>query len=146
MVLGTGFHACPRCRITGWDDTPVAPAVSAGPLADLLDRLPHVIALPVNEYLRASGHYLKLHRLTNAAEFLTSFCAAIALANLLVRGGAKAFPKAVRKHTLNYLGSPAFGNPEQILDAHIKAISEGYFVVPELYELVKGRGMGGCAR
>src|SRR4051794_22296801 len=110
---------CPNCRAPSSGDalfcSRCGSALSASapsmPLAlgkvDL-QAWPHVLAVPLAEYARESNPYVKLHRLTDAIETLTRFCAVAALGDLLAHG-SQGFPEAVRQELKDRLDRPTFG-------------------------------------
>jgi len=131
MTPGQGFWVCLHCgvRIDGRAKTGTA-------LAGALSSLPHAIALPVAEYFRASRGYEKLHRLTDAAELLTRFCAAVRLADLLDRSPDHSFPEKVQEALLDRLERPTFGAWAGLLETATRALPRQggkiQCIVPEL--------------
>jgi len=130
MTRGHGFWICLECgsRIEEISHPSV--------LLSAVNILPHVIALPVTEYLHASRAYEKLHRLTDAAELLTRFCTAVVLADLLDRSSGHAFPEKVQEALLDRLERPTFGAWAWLLETAVKALPRKSVhiqcVVPEL--------------
>ena len=84
MARGKGFWVCLECNFSqprqaeSVGDGGVCP----GGLGSVIEALPHVLAVPLYEYARAAGAYLRLHRLSNVAEILTRFCATVLLAEI----------------------------------------------------------------
>src|SRR5262249_53783946 len=70
-------------------------------------RLPHTLAVPLDEYALETNAYVKLHRLCDAAEMLTRFLAVVALAELHEAG--RPFPAALRAALLDGIERPTFG-------------------------------------
>jgi tetratricopeptide (TPR) repeat protein len=105
--------------------------------------MPHVLAVPVAEYAREQVPYVKLHRLTAAAEVLTRFCAAVALADLLSRSPGGEFPPAVRRELLDKIEAPTFGKWAGLLREAVREVSKRGSppgcVVPELPSFVVER-------
>jgi WD40 repeat protein len=87
-----------------------------------LQRWPHVLALPLAEYARATNPYLKLHRLTDAAETLTRFCTVVALGDLLDRNPQQGFPETVRNELQGKLDRPTFGAWRELLKVAVEAL------------------------
>src|SRR4051794_30855305 len=106
-------YRCERCGRT-WDDRdaadnaylctrkcggPLTPAEQAGG-ADLVQKLPHPLAVVLHEYLAEPNDYIKLHRLCDAAEMLTRFLATVVLAELAAAGESSAWPQRLRAAVL----------------------------------------------
>ena len=112
-----GFRVCLHCGLRIVDTYEVAAA-----LPGVLDVSPHAIALPVAEYLSASRTYEKLHRLTDAAELLTRFCAAAVLADLLDRSPGHSFPEKLQEALLDRLERPTFCAWAGLLETAVNAL------------------------
>jgi tetratricopeptide (TPR) repeat protein len=101
----------------------VAPASTLPGLGRVeLQRWPHVLAVPLAEYARESVPYVKLHRLTDAAETLTRFCTVVALGDLHDRNPQQGFPEAVRQELQGKLDRPTFGAWRDLLRATVEAL------------------------
>jgi WD40 repeat protein len=120
MVQGERFWVCGSCGSS------VALASSAGPLPVLdgvdLALWPHVLAVPLAAYARATVPYVKLHRLTDAAETLTRFCTVVVLAELLAKDPQHGFPQKVRDELQGKLERPTFGAWRELLKAAVDAL------------------------
>jgi hypothetical protein len=101
-------------------------------------RLPHPLALVLQEYHAESNDYIKLHRLCDAAEMLTRFLTTVALAELSASAHSPAWPPGLRAALLDGIERPTFGNWIGILREAGKALSSWRpQVVPELPALAE---------
>src|SRR4051812_35595665 len=78
MEKGRKFWNCQECGTS----VPVAPSVTervATAILPALEALPSVLALPLHEYAAETSPVLRLHRLCDAVEILTRFCAIVAI-------------------------------------------------------------------
>ena len=132
MTPGRGFWVCLQCGERGIDSAVREP----GPLDDLIAELPHVLAATLEEYCRANTPYLKLHRLTAAAETLTRFCVVVLLADFLARPTA-GFPDEVRRELVAKLERPTFGAWKALLEACLRATNARLCIVPDLPSYLK---------
>lgn len=109
MTSSQYFWVCLTCGKTVSAVPPPLPP----PLANLLPRLPHVLAVPIDEYARERVPYVKLHWLRVAAEMLPRFCTAVLLGVLLSWNPGGEFPKRVHRELLDkieFLSSPTVEN------------------------------------
>jgi hypothetical protein len=114
------------------------PADLDHPLAALVPKLPHPLALVLREYLEESNDYVKLWRLCEAAEMLTRFLTAAALAEIAGGGQAPAFPQELQDALLLGIRTPMFGNWVGILEKAARAVAvRPDILVPELPALAK---------
>jgi WD40 repeat protein len=132
MTRGQGFWICLNCG----QKTEEGAKRAIRPLHGLSARLPHALALPLSEYSAADNGYERLHRLTDAAELWTRFCAAVVLADLLDEGPGHSFPEKVQDALLDRLERPTFGAWAGLLETAVKALARRggkiQCIVPEL--------------
>jgi hypothetical protein len=131
--------------ICGAHDQPVAIAVSddAGPARAVLmtgrfDRLPSMLALPLNEYAVEPHPVMRLHRLCDAAEILTRFCTVVALGEVRQKAGSDPLPEELLRELQPRVEYPTFGKWKAMFEALIRHCPRtAPLEVPELIELAR---------
>src|SRR5262249_7444445 len=141
MVRGERFWVCGQC---GHSLPSAEPSEKPPALVGVdLQRWPHVLEVSLAEYARAAVPYIKLHRLTDAAETLTRFCTAVALADLLDHSPQEGFPETVRQELRHKLDRPTFGAWRELLKTAVEALpyrrGQRRGVLAELAALVRER-------
>jgi hypothetical protein len=101
----------------------------------LVPNLPHPLAVVLQDYLRETNDYFKLHRLCDAAEMLTRFLATVALAEIYEVFDSKKLPEALRTTIRDGIERPTFGVWAAILDAAMAALPGSSLLIPELQPL-----------
>ncbi len=97
------------------------------------DGLPHPLALVVTAYTPDAPPAVRAWRLCGAAEMLTRFLTAIALAEIAAEKGAAGFPPALRQIMVEGLEWPTFGRWAAILRSALDALPPpDQMLVPEL--------------
>ena len=79
----------------------------------LLRDLPYPLALVISEYIRESNPFVKLHRLTDAAELITRFATIVLLSDTLRQLGG--FSEALRQALSEKIERPTFGAWKDLL-------------------------------
>jgi hypothetical protein len=136
MQRGKVQWGCVDCLISQPFDEADARAKSSLPV---LDTLPSVLALPLHEYATEPSPVLRLHRLCDAVEILTRFCAIVAIGE--VRGlNAGNLPEDVLAELQPRIEMPTFGKGRGMLDALLAHLPRtAPLVIGELPELVRGQ-------
>src|SRR5947208_2500151 len=105
MLRGRKHWLCEECGHRA--ALPADPAAAA-PGRDLA-RLPHPLAVLLKDYDDETNAYVKLHRLCDAAELLTRFLAAVALADLVAAGRPPGPGQPLQAAVLEAIERPTFG-------------------------------------
>ena len=114
--------------------SPAAPS----PFTDRFDRLPSVIALPLAEFAAEQHRVMRLHRLCDAVEIITRFCAVVLLGELTEQLGDVPLPDELLKHLQPNVSTPTFGKWCGMLSALERECRfRGGLVVPELPDFVR---------
>lgn len=112
MAQGRTFWVCMECGslVPAEEPANVLESVGFDPMgaADILARLPAVVATPYEGFLRARGAFLKLHHLAGTAELLTRLCATILVADCFQETGGR-FSDSLVKTFCAGLRRPTFG-------------------------------------
>jgi len=115
------------------------PETEDHPLLTLADNLPCPLALVLREYALEPNPFVKLHRLTDAAEMLTRFLSMILLSDILRQSGG--FPESLRIALSEKIERPTFGAWKDLLElAHRnlpKSKKQVRCFVPELPAYVR---------
>src|SRR5215813_4364024 len=113
MTRGQRFWICEECgrRLPLGD---MAPGATAPHLAGL-ERLPSVVAIPLRQYAETSHPVLRLHRLCDAVEVLTRFCAVVALGELRALHGGQPLPGDLLRELRPLVERPTFGQWKDLL-------------------------------
>jgi hypothetical protein len=105
-------------------------------LLDLAGRLPFPLALPLAEYARAQDPFIKVHRLTDAAEIVTRFVTMVFLSDVLQR--QHEFPRTLREALVQHIERPTFGGWKDLLERVSRAAGKPQrCFVPELPQYVQ---------
>ena len=103
-----------------------------------LDRLPSLLAIPLAEFDAERHRVMRLHRLCDAVEVLTRFCAVALLGALTQRLGDAPLPEDLLKTLQPNVSTPTFGKWCGILAAlEAECRARGGLVVPELPDFVR---------
>jgi DNA polymerase III delta prime subunit len=123
------------------DTAPSYAAPSPHPLSDLVAGLPFPLALLVSEYLREENLFIKLHRLTDAAEIMTRFTAMVLVSDVLRERGE--FPPGLRRALSEKIERPTFGAWKDIVAEACaslpKSAGRAFCFVAELPAYVKAQ-------
>jgi len=115
MTRGTKTWFCEECR----HRTPLQVEQSGGtksPWLENLDRLPNVLAIPLQEYTAETEHpVMQLHRFCDAVELLTRFCTILALGELRQQRRGQALPDGLVPSLRDHLERPTFGQWKNLL-------------------------------
>jgi hypothetical protein len=111
------FWVCPE---HGPLSVPSLPEAERHPLLVLAADLPFPLALAIGEYVREDNPFVKLHRLTDAAELLTRFAAMVLLSDILRQRGV--FPEAIRTALAEKIARPTFGAWKDLLALACEAL------------------------
>jgi len=97
------------------------------------DRLPSAVAIPLADYLAESNPALRLHRLCDAVEILTRFCAVAVLGEYRARLGDESLPPELLKQLQEHVERPTLGRWAGMLAALVQGLDGGApLVLPEL--------------
>ena len=111
------FWVCPEHGSVPIEETQSAPVESPPiedhPLITLAGALPFPLALVISEYIREGVPFVKLHRLTDAAELLTRFATMVLLSDVLRQRDE--FPESLRKALSEKIERPSFGAWKELL-------------------------------
>ena len=102
-----------------------------------LEELPTTLAVVVNDFLKENNPFIKLHRLTDAAEILTRFVAVILLNDILRIH--EEFPDSLRRFLAERIERPTFGAWRNLLDKAHEFIQKNgkECFVPELSSFIE---------
>jgi WD40 repeat protein len=135
MLRGRRSWVCEECG----QRLPVQPAdppPGPAPPSDLVG-LPGLLAIPLEEYAAEAHPVLRLHRLCDAVEILTRFCAVVALGEVRARLGDGPLPDDLLRNVQPQIERPTFGQWRDMLRALLGALGPGdSLVVPELPDFV----------
>jgi hypothetical protein len=131
MLRGQKSWLCEECG----QRFPLAPA---GPRPELID-LPSLLAIPLQEYATETQPVLRLHRLCDAVEVVTRFCAVVALAEVRVVLGDEPLPRDLLRILQPHIERPTFGQWRDMLQVLLGSLRrETPLVVPQLPDFVSG--------
>src|SRR5438270_960779 len=95
--------------------------------------LPSLLAIPLHDYAAEVHPVLRLHRLCDAVEILTRFCAVAVLGEYRARLGDEALPPELLKHLQEHVERPTLGRWAAMLAALVEGLDRGApLVLPEL--------------
>jgi hypothetical protein len=131
MLQGQKSWLCEECG----QRLPLTPA---GVRPELIN-LPSLLAIPLQEYATETHPVLRLHRLCDAVEVLTRFCAVVALGEVRVRLGDEPLPQDLLRTLQPHIERPTFGQWRDMLQALLGSLRRGApLVVPQLPDFVSG--------
>lgn len=138
MTRGAGFWICLQCgeKLADESASQGSDAVGIGALPGL-QYLPSFLAIPLHEFAVEAHPVLKLHRLCDAAEVLTRFCAIVAIGEVCSLNDNK-LPENLLDELAQRIERPTFGAWRDMLAAllgHLPRTSP--LVVPELYDVAQ---------
>jgi tetratricopeptide (TPR) repeat protein len=116
LTLVGNFAICPEhgAHLVDINRTGLVRADEEPPHLIALSRdLPFPLALVISEYIPESNPFVKLHRLTDAAELITRFATIILLSDILRQRGG--FPEALRLTLCEKIERPTFGAWKDLL-------------------------------
>ena len=104
------------------------------------ERLPSVLAIPIREFRDEQHPIQKIHRLVDAAEIVTRFCTAVALAEVRRLRRGEPLPDRVLGLLRERIERPTFGQWRDMLSGLIEQLGDPErLVVPGLPSFVKGK-------
>ncbi len=132
------FLICGQCGFTCPNDGGAVKPERDAP-AHFADA-PSILAIPLNEYFAETHPIMRLHRLCDAVEIVTRFCAIVALGEVRRHFGNRPFSDPLLKVLQPQIERPTFAQWKNMLAAMIEALpSEAPLVVPELPPFVVDR-------